>query len=109
MACVLYLQEEKKDVRLELFNTLMIYIVTLNTAWKWIFFLLVVFINIVFVIYWLYYMMQTVKQLILTKSEKLYTILFLCCKKTRYLEEKAKGLQAEEKTDFEELLRICNI
>jgi hypothetical protein len=106
--CVSFQQEEKKDVNFNSFQSFIRNLVDLSEGWKWFFFLLVVIINIIFVIYWLYYMLQTVKQLILQKSEKVYTILFLCCKKERYLEEKAKGIEEEEWMDFEEHLRLCN-
>jgi hypothetical protein len=106
--CVSFQQEEQKDVNFNSFQAFIRNLVDLSEGWKWLFFLIVVIINIVFVIYWLYYMLQTVKQLILQKSEKVYTILFLRCKKQRYLEEKAKGIQEEEWIDFEEQLRLCN-
>ena len=72
--------------------------ITLTETTRTLLFLLIMVSNLTFFGYWLYKMMQEIKNTLLKKAEKIYLMLFLCGDRNK-LEREKQRLKLEEENE----------
>ena len=83
--------------------------VSLGETTKFIFFLLIVISNTIFLAYWTYKMYQEIKLKLMMNFKKLYICLFECGNEQRFEREFAKVKVAEDNTFLRDELTRCKI
>lgn len=61
-----------------------IILVELSSGMKWIFFVLILGFNILFLFHWIYTFLSEIKDKFRVKAPKIYTCLCLCCRRSLY-------------------------
>jgi hypothetical protein len=79
----------------------------MNEYWKWLFFLTIVMVNVIFLLFWLYQMSMTFRKALLITNKKVYAVLFLCCKKKKLNRHTAHMNISETHQAFNDSLLSC--